>query len=108
MMRMVAIVAVVTCAGLPTIGVASAPTPPAAADIAAGRVLSDRDCVACHRQKFGTPDAIYVRPDRKVSSLAALRRQVARCNTELSTQYFPDEEEQVTAYLNATHYRFTK
>ncbi len=108
MTRMASIVAVATCVGLATIGAASAPTPPTAADIAAGRALSDRDCVACHRQKFGTPDAIYVRPDRKVSSLAALRLQVARCNTELSTQYFPDEEEQVTAYLNATHYRFTQ
>lgn len=87
-------------------GAVSAQAPPAAADIAAGRALSDRDCVACHRQKFGAPEAIYTRTDRKVTSLAALRLQVARCNTELATQYFPDEEEQVTAYLNATHYRF--
>lgn len=88
-------------------GVAGAQAP-SAADIAAGRTLSERDCVACHVQKFGTPEAIYVRPDRKVTSLAALRVQVARCNTELATQYFPDEEEQVTAYLNATHYRFAR
>lgn len=87
-------------------GAVSAQAPPAAADIAAGRALSDRDCVACHRQKFGAPESIYTRTDRKVTSLAALRLQVARCNTELATQYFPDEEEQVTAYLNATHYRF--
>ncbi|MEO6566302.1 MAG: cytochrome c [Casimicrobiaceae bacterium] len=108
MMRLVAIVAVATCVLLAAVGAASAETSPTATDIAAGRALSDRDCVACHRQKFGTPEAIYLRPDRKVKSLAALRLQVARCNVELATQYFPDEEEQVTAYLNATHYRFTQ
>ena len=86
--------------------IAQTVSPPTTADVAAGRALSDRDCVACHRQKFGAPETIYVRPDRKVMTLAALRAQVARCNTELAIQYFPDEEEQVTAYLNATHYRF--
>ncbi len=108
MRRMTSIVVVATCMGLAPVGGVSAQTPPASADIVAGRALSDRDCVACHRQKFGTPEAIYMRPDRKVTSLAALRLQVARCNTELSTQYFPDEEEQVTAYLDATYYRFAR
>ncbi len=108
MMRKVAFVAAATCVALATAGATRAQPAPTAADIAAGRALSDRDCVACHRQKFGTPDAIYTRPDRKVTSLAALRAQVARCNTELATQYFPDEEDQVTAYLEATHYRFAR
>lgn len=100
--------AVATGVGLAIIAAVHAQTSPTAADIAAGRALSDRDCVACHQQKFGAPDAIYVRPDRKVASLAALRLQVARCNTELATQYFPDEEEQVTAFLNAAYYRFAQ
>ncbi|MEP7329400.1 MAG: cytochrome c, partial [Betaproteobacteria bacterium] len=77
---------------------------PSAADINAGRTLSDRDCVACHHQKFSPPEAIYLRPDRKVHTLAALRAQVARCNVELATQYFPEEEEHIVAYLNATWY----
>ncbi len=76
------------------------------ANVAAGRLLSDRDCVACHRQKFGTPEAIYLRSDRRVNSLAQLKAQVARCNAELPTQYFPEEEEQLVDYLNATFYRF--
>ena len=75
------------------------------ANVAAGRALSDRDCVACHQQKYGSPEAIYLRPDRRVNSLAQLKAQVARCNAELPTQYFPEEEEQLVDYLNATFYR---
>ena len=102
--------AAIACLGAATIAVcasalAQSKPPPAAADIAAGRTLSERDCVGCHLQRFGSPEAIYMRSERKVTSLDALRAQVARCNTELSTQYFPVEEEQITAYLNATYYR---
>ncbi len=78
------------------------------AEVAAGRALSDRDCVACHRQKYGSPEAIYLRADRRVNTLAQLRAQVARCNAELPTQYFPEEEDQLTRYLDFTYYRLSR
>lgn len=81
---------------------------PGGANVAAGRALSDRDCVACHQQKYGSPEAIYLRPDRRVNTLAQLKAQVARCNAELTTQYFPEEEEQLVDYLNATFYRLPR
>ena len=82
--------------------------PAASASVAAGRALSERDCIACHRQQFGTPEAIYLRSERRVNTFAQLQAQVARCNAELPTQYFPEEEEQLVDYLNATYYRLPR
>lgn len=84
------------------------PSTATSANVAAGRALSDRDCIGCHQQKFGSPEAIYLRADRRVNSLAQLKAQVARCNAELPTQYFPEEEEQLVDYLNATFYRLPR
>lgn len=85
------------------------PSPsPAGGNVAAGRALSERDCVACHRQKYGSPEAIYLRADRRVNTFAQLQAQVARCNAELPTQYFPEEEEQLVEYLNHTFYRLPR
>jgi hypothetical protein len=78
------------------------------ASVAAGRAIAERDCVACHRQKYGSPESIYLRADRRVNTFAQLKAQVARCNTELATQYFPEEEEQLVDYLNHTFYRLQR
>jgi hypothetical protein len=79
------------------------------ADPAEGRKLvEDRKCEACHQAK--TPSdakAVYLRKDRKVTSWAKLKSQVALCNTELNLSLFPDEEESIAAFLNAEYYRFT-
>ena len=37
---------------------------------------------------------------------AQLLSQVSYCNTQLKTQYFPDEEEHIAAYLNERYYHF--
>ena len=83
-------------------------TAPSSANVAAGRALAERDCIACHQQKYGSPEAIYLRPDRRVNTFAQLVAQVARCNAELPTQYFPEEEEQLVDYLNQTFYRLPR
>lgn len=80
----------------------------AAANVAAGEAMSERDCVACHRQKYGSPGAIYLRADRRVNTFAQLQAQVARCNAELAKQYFPEEEEQLVDYLNHAFYRLQR
>jgi mono/diheme cytochrome c family protein len=76
-------------------------------DAKAGKALHDKDCTACHARQFGGDGTkIYTRADRRVTTLAKLRAQVAACNTQLPTRYFPDEEEHVVAYLNQQFYKF--
>jgi hypothetical protein len=73
----------------------------------AGRALAERDCVACHAQRYEPASAIYTRKDRRVTSASQLLAQVQRCNVELGAGYFPEEEENVAAFLNRTYYQFT-
>ena len=79
----------------------------AAPDAAIGRSLVEKHkCEACHQGKVQGPvGAIYVRKDRKVSSWAKLKSQVAFCNAQLGTGLFPEDEEHIAAFLNATYYR---
>ncbi|HZQ60693.1 MAG TPA: cytochrome c [Casimicrobiaceae bacterium] len=102
---------VVACAalmvGAPWPAPAAEPAPFAHADAAAGKALVERDCVACHAQKFsGDADRIYLRQDRRVHTPQQLLAQVSWCNTQLGTKYFPDDEENVAAYLNQRYYHF--
>ena len=75
-------------------------------DAVAGKALADKDCVACHVQRFGDATTIYTRADRKVRTAEQLLAQVQFCNVDLKTGYFPEEEEHVAAYLNLTYYKF--
>jgi len=73
------------------------------------KLVSEKHCEACHGNKtYGDAPAVYLRKDRKVTSLEKLRAQVALCNSELGLQLFPDEEEHVVAYLDARYYHFTR
>jgi mono/diheme cytochrome c family protein len=80
--------------------------PLASGDADAGKTLHDKDCIACHAQRFGDPSKMYTRPDHRVKTPAQLRTQVAVCNTQLGTHYFPDDEDNVAAYLNREYYHF--
>lgn len=82
----------------------------AAPDAAEGRKLvAEKKCEICHNNKtLGDAKAIYLRKDRKVTSMEKLKAQVALCNSELNLQLFPDDEEHIVAYLNDTYYRFGK
>jgi len=86
---------------------AAQPSPPANANADAGKALHDKDCVACHARQFnGDASKMYTRPDHRVRTPAQLRAQIAFCNTQLGTKYFPEDEEKVFAYLNREYYRF--
>jgi len=85
---------------------AQQPAPFAHADARAGKALAERDCVACHAQKYKPASAIYTRDDRRVTTATQLLAQVQRCNTELGAGYFPEDEENVAAFLNDTYYKF--
>jgi cytochrome c553 len=85
---------------------AQQPAPFAHGDAKAGKTLAERDCVACHEQKFKPASAIYTRSDRRVTSASQLLTQVQVCNAQLRTNYFPEDEENVAAFLNDTYYKF--
>ena len=73
-----------------------------------GQPLVERDCNGCHVRLVGDADRIYTRDDRRVRTPAQLQAQVAYCNTQLATGYFPDDEEHVAAWLNERYYRFKR
>lgn len=84
------------------------PSPFAAGKASAGRAIVDRDCVSCHAQAFaGDADQIYRRAERHVGTAAQLLAQVQACNVNLGKGYFPEEEEDIAAYLNLEFYKFT-
>lgn len=88
---------------------ATMPLSAMAADPAAGKKLvEEKKCETCHHNKtLGDAKAIYLRKDRRVTSLEKLKAQVAACNSELNLQLFPDEEEHIVAYLDKTYYKFS-
>jgi len=88
-------------------GIAQTSKPLAAGDAATGAAMHEKDCVACHvRRVGGDGTKMYTRAERKVTTPAKLRAQIALCNSELGTGYFPEEEDHVAAYLNLQYYKF--
>jgi hypothetical protein len=81
----------------------------ARADVEAGRKLvEEKRCETCHHNKtLGDARAVYLRRDRRVTSMEKLKAQVAVCNSELNLGMFPEDEEHVVDYLDATYYRFS-
>lgn len=79
----------------------------AKADVAAGKVLVDKNCISCHASSFGGDgSAIYTREYAKVKTSKGLLAQVRACNTNIGLKWFEDEELNVAAYLNQTYYKF--
>src|SRR3954468_8579089 len=72
------------------------------------KLVEEKGCETCHHNKtLGDAKAVYLRKDRKVTSLAKLKAQVALCNSELNLQLFPEDEEYIVAYLDRAYYHFT-
>ena len=72
----------------------------AAADTGRGKSLKEQNCMGCHE------DDVYTRQDRRVTSLAALGKQVRRCEFTLGLQWFDEDVNDVVAYLNENFYKF--
>jgi hypothetical protein len=81
----------------------------AAAQAEEGRKLVEQHkCENCHHNKtLGDAKAIYLRKDRRVTTLEKLKAQVSACNSELNIGLFPEDEEHVVAFLDETYYKFT-
>jgi len=70
------------------------------------KLFNDKNCNVCHIQRFGgTGEQMFTRPNHKVTTLQKLAAQVAACNTNLNAGWFPEEEENVAAYLNQKYYK---
>ena len=69
-------------------------------DIARGKQLHNQSCLSCHNP------SVYTRPNHKIRSLAALRRQVAGCRQAAGARWSPAERADVIDYLNQTFYHF--
>jgi cytochrome c553 len=77
-------------------------------DLANGKTIDQQKCYACHAKKTGfeNGDMIYTRSDGKVKSLADLKKMVSLCNAELRLDLFPEDEADVSAFLNKQFYKF--
>ncbi len=79
----------------------------AAGDPKAGKALHDKQCVSCHVKMFGGDGSkIYTRTPRLINDRAALGQRVAMCSAQTGAKWFPEDEENVTAYLAQQFYRF--
>ena len=65
-----------------------------------GQEIVQKDCTRCHG------DEVYTRTDRRVSSLAALGKQVRRCKDNIGIQLFDEDVNDVIKYLNSKYYKF--
>ena len=78
-----------------------ASVPSLAANTDRGRGLYEESCTACHAQ------SVHARATRRVArDFEEVRAWVERWNGTLSLRWGDEEIDDVTAYLNATFYRY--
>ena len=70
-----------------------------AANLDNGKSLVDANCTKCHDER------VYTRPDRRVTTLEGLSKQVRRCEQSLGLKWFDDDIDDVAAYLNQAYYK---
>lgn len=71
-------------------------------DSAAGKRLHDTNCTGCH----GT--GVYIRINRLVRSLPALKQQLQGCNHIAKKSFSPTETQNIIKYLNDQYYHFDR
>jgi mono/diheme cytochrome c family protein len=92
---------------VPVLLLAPLTTALAAADIEKGRRLHDQQCTRCHIERYGGDGSqMYLRKDRLIRDRVALGQRVAMCNTMINAGLFPEDEENVAAYLAQRYYKF--
>lgn len=73
-----------------------------AADPKQGHQLVESHCQRCHGSE------VYTRPDRRVTSLPGLHKQVQRCEQMLGLAWFDEDINNTATYLNQEYYKFKK
>ena len=78
------------------------------AAVSRGQALHADKCATCHAEKSGLGDGtvLYLRSDRKATNLKQLEAMVARCNSELRLDLFPEDEADVVVFLQRNFYKF--
>ena len=78
------------------------------ADPKAGeKLFNEHNCSRCHVSMFGGDgSAIFTRPDRRVKSPSQLLSQLRVCNSQIGSGLFPEDEQNLAAYLNQRYYQF--
>ncbi|MFZ2267998.1 MAG: cytochrome c [Azonexus sp.] len=84
------------------------PAPAAlSADLASGQRLHDKQCISCHAKQYGGDGSgMYRRPDSLIHDRPALERRVAICNKMTGAGLSPDDEKNISAYLEQRYYKF--
>ena len=77
-------------------------------DASLGKKLFDQHkCNSCHASMLGGDgNAMFTRTERKIKSAASLETQITRCSVNLGLDLFPEDEENIGAYLNKNFYKF--
>ena len=65
-----------------------------------GQPLHDANCMKCHKTE------VYTGKNRRVKSLAALKKRVNQCAVNTSTGWNPKQIDAVIDYLNSSFYKF--
>ncbi len=74
-----------------------------------GAPIHKQRCAECHAVRFGGDgSAIYTREDHRIKTIEGLMQQVQMCNqnTQGSSTLSTEQEDDITAYLNETFYRY--
>ena len=66
----------------------------------AGEALLNKSCMTCHDR------SVYSRANRIVKTPAQLAARIAGCNANTGAGWFPEDEQNVGAYLNQNFYHF--
>ena len=75
--------------------------------MADGKALHDKACMQCHATLMGgNGNAIYKRPDSRITSFKRLQGQVAGCALAADVMWLPEEQRQVVDYLAKQFYSF--
>lgn len=77
------------------------------AALAQGKALHDAACLQCHAS-LGGGDAnqLYLRDDRKVTSLTGLKKRVAYCAKAADVDWDKQQKQAVVEYLRQRFYKF--
>lgn len=78
-----------------------------AADLSQAQRLHDSLCTSCHIKRYGGDGTeMYLRADRKIHDRAALDKRVAFCNKMTGAGLSPEDEKNISAYLEQRYYKF--
>jgi len=80
---------------------------PAQADVAAGQKLHEAKCSSCHATPH-TAEFYTSRVGKNYKTRDSLRTMVQACANHFNIDWFDEDVDAVTAYLNQSYYKYKK